>query len=329
MKFRPIGKSGIEASVVALGTWGIGGGPNWADTDDAYSVGTIHKALDLGINMIDTAPVYGNGHSEEMVGRALKTVDRSKVILSTKCGWWWKDDRGSEFMKRGDITLRRSLRPDTIREEIEMSLKRLGTDYIDIYFTHWPSIPPDLTPIAETMNCLLDLKKEGKIRAIGISNVTTEQAKEYLDVGQVDVIQDKYSAIDRAKECDLLPLCIEEGMAFMAYSPLEAGLLSGKITMDTPVSVAQGNQPWMKPENRPRALAFIDKLRGLAEKYDCTVAQLAIAFSLEQPGVSHLLLGARRESTIIENVKALDLTLEPADLVRIRGWAEALGTPTL
>ena len=175
MRYVKLGTTDIEISSIGLGSWGMGADANWGPTDDNDSVKTIEKALDAGITFIDTAPAYGLGHSEEIVGKALKGK-RDKVILASKCGLIWgsDDDEGYIQMQRDGITLRRNLKRDSIRKEIEKSFKRLGTDYIDLYVTHWQTVEPFLVPIEETVSALLELKKEGKIRAIGISNITKE-----------------------------------------------------------------------------------------------------------------------------------------------------------
>ena len=206
MRYRKLGNSGIDASVIGLGAWVLGGGSVWGqDTDDNESIDTIKAALDAGITLIDTAPAYGFGRSETVVGKAIRGR-RDKVVLATKCGLWWESQKGSFFCEFDGRPLYRSLRPDTIMVELENSLKRLGTDYIDLYQTHWPSIPPDQTPIAETMACLMKLKKQGKIRAIGVSNVSTAELDENCARGTVAVDQFRYSMLFRAPEKDILPL---------------------------------------------------------------------------------------------------------------------------
>ena len=232
MKMIDLGNTGSQVSQIGLGTWAIGGGPAWGgDLATQQCVDTICTAIDCGINLIDTAPGYNFGNSEVMVGRALEKLDRSSVVVETKFGLVW-DRVGTPFNKVGDRQLYKNLSPESIREEIEASLERLGTDYVDIYMSHWQSLEPYYTPISETMEVLNELKAEGKIRAIGAANVTPEQVMEYLEYGDLDIVQGKYSILDRAVEETLIPLCVEHNVVFQAYSPLEQGLLTGTIGKD-------------------------------------------------------------------------------------------------
>lgn len=332
MKYRELGKSGIKGSVVALGTWVAGGGAVWGENpDDEESIRTIHAALDKGINLIDTAPVYGFGRSERIVGLAIKGR-RDRVIVATKCGLWWEDERGSDFRVFDGKPIRRLLRPDTIRIELENSLRRLGTDYIDLYQTHWQAIEPDKTPIAETMGCLMELKREGKIRAIGVSNVTLEVLKEYVSCGSITSNQPRYSMLYRDIEKDILPWSIEHNIATLAYMPLEQGLLTGKIGIDRVFGTGESRSnynwnPWFKPENRTRVLAMLDGWSDLTKKYNCTLAQLVIAWTIARPGVTHALCGARMVSQTEENAGAGKIEIESEDIGRITGDIDALDTP--
>ena len=327
MRYRNIGKTDIRASVVGLGTWAIGGGELWSGTEDAQSIRAIHAAVDHGINLIDTAPGYGFGHSEEVVGKALREIGRDRVVLSTKCGIWWKTKRGTYFNTRNGIDTYKCVDAETIREEIEDSLTRLGTDYIDIYHTHWQSTPPYITPVEETMGALLDLQKQGKIRAIAVSNADIPCMEDYFKNGRIEACQPSYSLLNRKIERDILPFAIQHEMSVLAYSPLERGLLTGKVTMDTELTQAQAMMPWMRPENRAKVLALLDTLSPLLEKYRCSMAQLIIAWTLQQPGLSHVLCGARREKNAMENAQAGDIVLSPEDCKMIRDGAEALGSP--
>ncbi len=332
MRYHKLGSSEIEASVLALGTWVTGGGVIWgAKPDDSESVRVIQEALDSGINFVDTAPAYGFGHSEEVVGKAI-AGRRDKVIVATKCGLWWHDNRGSDNGVFDGRAWRKSLRPDTIRIEIEDSLRRLKTDYIDLYQTHWPAVEPEKTPIADTMECLVDLQKQGKIRCIGACNLSMPEIQEYGEYAPLVSHQLRYSMLWRGAEAQMLPCCEENNIATLTYMSLEQGLLTGKIRMDRVFkseefrSVESWN-PWMPPKNRQRVLNLLDGWSDLLDKYGCTQAQLTVAWTLAQRGVTHLLAGARTLPQLRENLKGADLVLEPGDLARMRRDIEALGEP--
>jgi methylglyoxal reductase len=332
MQRKPLGNSGLSASIIGLGAWVLGGGALWGqDTEDAESIRTIQGALDLGITLIDTAPAYGWGRSERVVGQALKGR-REMAILATKCGLWWEDERGSFFADFDGKKMNRSLRPDTIRIEIENSLQRMGVEYIDLYQTHWPSIPPEQTPIEDTMAVLLDLKQKGMIRAIGVCNVSLAELQEHLRCGAIASDQFRYSMLHREAEADILPFCAEHQVATLTYMSLEQGLLTGKIGMDRvfqPTEFRANSywNDWLIPANRQRVLALLKGWEGLTRKYDCTLAQLVLAWTAAQPGVTHVLAGGRNLEQVRENAKAAELRLEPDDLQRIRQEVLALGEP--
>ncbi len=331
MQYRTLGNSGIEASVVAMGTWVTGGGEMWNGVDDAESLRAIDAALDRGVNFIDTAPAYGWGHSEEILGKAVRGR-RDKVVIATKCGMWWEDPRGSFHYHLDGKDTFISLRPDTIAVEIENSLRRLGTDYIDLYQTHWPSKEPDLTPIEETMAFLTSLKDQGKIRAIGVSNVSLDQIKDYCAAGDVASDQFRYSMLYRDAEAEILPYCAQHSLATLTYMSLEQGLLTGKVGLDRVFDPNEFRSnldwnAWFKIENRAKVLNMLAGWKDLTEKYACSLAQLTIAWTAAQPGVTHVLCGMRTEAQAAQNAAAGDIALDPADVARMRGDALALGDP--
>lgn len=328
MKMRKLGTTDIEASVVSLGAWAIGGGPWWGASDEARSIQAIHAALDAGITMIDTAPAYGLGRSEEVVGKALEGR-RHRVVLATKCGIWWHDTRGEFVFEVEGQTAYKSLAPETIRQEIDMSLKRLKTDYIDLYQTHWPVIERGKYTIADTMACLLKLKEEGKIRAIGASNVSIEEIQEYQSVGVLDAVQPKYSMLDRTIEQDLLPFCINHTISTLAYSPLEQGLLTGKFGMEYVLDKdsARNNIPWFHLQNRQNVLDMLTHWNDLTEKYEYTLGQLVIAWTVAQPGITYVLCGARKPEHAKANARAGEMTLSHEDMERMRHDVLLLGEP--
>jgi len=332
MKYKPLGNSGIPASVVGFGAWVLGGGPLWGqDTDDRESVRVIQAALDLGINLIDTAPAYGWGRSEQVVAKALKGR-RDKAVVATKCGLWWDDARGSFFTELAGKNLYRSLRPDTLQIEIEHSLQRLEIDCIDLYQTHWPSCPPEATPIADTMAALLKLRDQGKIRALGVCNVSLDELQENIRCGGVVSDQFRYSMLYRDPEQDILPFCAQNHVATLTYMSLEQGLLTGKVGMDrvfqpTEFRSSEAWNPWFIPVNRRRVLDLLASWKDLTDKYQCTLSQLVIAWTAAQPGVTHVLCGTRNLAQLTDNAMAGDLVLPAADLQRIRRDVLAMGAP--
>lgn len=309
-------------SVIGLGTWAIGGGPAWnGDIDEQICVDTIKEAIDQGINIIDTAPGYNFGNSEKIVGKALKNIDRGKVVLETKCGLVW-DRKGSLFNKVGDIQLYKNLSPESIVSEINQSLDRLEVDYIDIYMTHWQSVEPFYTPISETMHALNELKSKGKIKAIGAANISKEQIEEYVRYGSLDIVQGKYSILDRAVETDLIPICNENDIVLQAYSPLEQGLLTGTIEKDYEPTGARLGKKWFQKENMVKVIDMLEDWKPLCEKYSCNIPSLALAWVLSQGDNITLLSGATSPEQVKENIKATTFTIEKEDLSMMRSMVE-------
>ena len=314
MQYRKLGSSGIDTSVIGLGTWAMGGWM-WGGTDDKASIAAIQGALDSGVNLIDTAPAYGLGKAEELVGEAIKGR-RDEVVLATKCGLVWDNDQGEYFFDEEGKPVYRYLGAQSIRTELEASMQRLGTDYIDLYITHWQD---PTTPIAQVMDTLLGLKKEGKIRAIGISNVSPEQLKEYLACGPVDVIQEKFNMLDREIEAALLPICGDYGTSVLSYSSLAQGILSGKIGPDRLFSGDDQrlNDPRFSLENRIKIKSLLDKIAPLAQAYKITIAQLVIAWTVAQSPLMFALCGARNLQQSEENAAAGEVQLSIADALQI------------
>lgn len=324
MKLINLGKTGMKISKMGLGTWAIGGGPAWnGDLDTQDCIDTIHEAVKVGINLVDTAPGYNFGNSEVIVGQALRGLDRQSVILETKCGIVW-ERKGSLFNKVGDRQLYKNLSPESIREEIEQSLKRLGTDYVDIYMTHWQAVEPFYTPISETLKVLMELKAEGKIKAIGAANVDIHHVEEYLKCGELDIVQGKYSILDRAVEDELIPLCKENNIVLQAYSPLEQGLLTGTIERDYVPTGARANKKWFQHDNMIKVIDMLEKWQPLCEKYQCGIPTLALAWILAQGDYITLLSGATTPDQVRENVRAAELQLEDSDVALMRSMVEEL-----
>jgi methylglyoxal reductase len=334
MKYLPLGDSGLSASVIGFGAWAIGGGAVWGDSsDDAESLRTIAAALDAGINLLDTAPAYGWGHSERLIAKAIEGR-RDSVLLATKCGLWWDDARGSFFTEFNGKDIYRSLRPDTIAIEVERSLRDLATDRIDLYQIHWPAVEPDKTPVEDTMAALLKLRDEGKILAIGVCNLSAEELAEYLACGPIASHQFRYSMLSREPEREMLPMCRKHQLATLTYMSLEQGLLTGKVGMDHVFKDGEFRTnadwfPWLLPENRRRVLDLLARWQGICERHGCTLSQLVLAWTLAQPGVTHVLAGARKLHHIRETAAAADLEILPGDLATITRDLDALGQPEI
>ena len=324
MRTVKLGTLDKPVSRMGLGTWAIGGGSAWGgDKDNAESIATIQSAPKLGVNLIDTAPGYNFGNSERILGEALKGMNREEVAIITKFGVVW-DREGSLFNKVNGRQLYWNLSRESILEEIDKSLERLGVDYIDVYMSHWQAVEPYFTPISETMDVLNELKAQGKIKAIGAANVRPDQVEEYLKWGDLDIVQAKYSVLDRAVEDELLPICKEHKVALQAYSPLEMGLLSGALPRDYKPVGAQIPKKWFQPENLPRVFDFLDELKPLTEKYDCSIADISMAWILAQDEKVILLSGSTTTDQIRANVRSTEIDLSAEDVQMIRDMAEAL-----
>jgi len=296
MKYRKLGTTEIEVSTVCLGCWSLIGDDTWGDQAESDSVAAIHSALDAGVNFFDTAEGYGRGESERLLGKVLS--DRRKdVIIATKVS-------------------RRNLAPDALKDACEGSLRRLGTDVIDLYQVHWPR--PDV-PLAETLGAMEELKAAGKVRAIGVSNFGKSYLTELLEVGHVESNQLCYSLLWRAIEHEVQPICVESGIGMLCYSPLAQGLLTGKFASadDVPETRARTR---LFSKSRPHArhdapgcedavFAAIAELRSVCESIGKPMGQLALAWLLAQEGVTSVIVGARNPQQAAQNAGAAEVEL--------------------
>ena len=304
MKTRQLGKDGPQLTIIGLGTWAIGGPWDWGwgPQKDEDSIAAIRASLEQGINWIDTAPVYGLGHAEEVVARALEGYKREEVFIATKCGLVW-DDRG-----RVD----RNLHPESIRREIEASLKRLKTDYVDLYQHHWPD---QKTPVEESWAVMVRLQEEGKVRYIGVCNYDVPLLKRCSAIAPVQSLQPPYSMVKRDIEKEILPYCHEHQIGVVAYSPLQTGLLTGKVSKErlAPDDWRHKSEFFKEPKYS-RVQKLVEQLRPIAERKNITLAQLAIAWVVSQTGVTSAIVGARNAQQAKENAAAAEVELTPADL---------------
>jgi len=322
VKYRNIGKTNFKASAVTFGAMAIGGGFRYPNADADVSIRAIHAALDRGINIIDTAPVYGFGHSEELIGKAIRGR-RDEVILATKCGLWWGDDEGSYRFTWDGHAVKRNLSPRTIRLEVEDSLRRLQTDRIDIYYTHNPACPPFLTPIEDTIATLLALRDEGKILAIGASNCTAGDVAHYLAADAIEIVQLKYNLLERGVEGDILPIVEANGLSLHAYSPLAAGLLTGRFGAGHALTASEPRaaNPLWTADVYPLALDFVEGLRKMALARGSTTTALSIAYLLAASPAVNVICGIAKESHVDGVIEGVDLVLSDEDMKAISGLA--------
>ena len=312
MEFRSLGNTGIQVSAVAFGAWAVGGPGEWGwgEVDDGVSIAAVRRALDLGVTLIDTADSYGAGHSEEVVGRALG-ARRKDVVLATKFGTVLDKD-GNEVGVDGSR--------DYVIRACEASLRRLGTDTIDLYQMHQPDVK---TPIEETMTALSDLKRQGKIRAIGVSNFSLAQLEEASR--HVDLASDQppYSLFHRQIEADVLPWCVSRGLSLLAYAPMAHGLLSGKYRQDRelPDGDWRARDPHFRGDTLARNLKVVERLGAIAAASGHTVAQLAIAWVLSRSPNLVALVGTRRPDQIEETAAAGDWRLTAEEMLVIEDAA--------
>jgi aryl-alcohol dehydrogenase-like predicted oxidoreductase len=326
MKYRKIENSDLELSVIGFGAWAIGGWM-WGGTDYKNSLRALQEAIDAGITTIDTAPVYGFGLSEQIVGQAIKGR-RDEVQILTKFGLRWDTQKGQAYFETQDadgntIKLHKYAGKEGITQECENSLKRLATDYIDLYQIHWPD---PTTPIEDSMAAVEKLIKEGKVRYAGVCNYSVEQMKRANKVVPLVSNQVPYSMVNREAEKDIIPYCIQQHKGFIAYSPLQRGLLTGKIGMG--YKFAPGDHrpdtPFFKADNRKNILAMLENLDPIAQTHRASLAQLTIAWTLQRPGISIALVGARNPSQVKENIKGTQIKLTDKEIQKIDKLVQAL-----
>ncbi|MDF1574297.1 MAG: aldo/keto reductase [Bacteroidales bacterium] len=326
MEKRRLGLSALQLSPIALGAWAIGGWM-WGGSEKKDSLKAIRACLDYGISSLDTAPIYGFGQSEELIGEAIKGK-RDKYEILTKAGMRWEGKKGEYFFTTNDNSgVQRDIYKysgrDSLIAECEESLKRLGTDYIDLYQIHWPD---HTTPIEEAMEAFRILMEQGKIRAAGVSNYSVEQMDQARSVVELSSNQVPYSMVHREIEQDVVPWCLENNCGILAYSPLQRGLLTGKITPDYPFAPGDNRPetPHFKINNLIRTNKFLEKIKPLAGEKGATLSQLVIAWTLRQPGITVALVGARTDEQVKQNAAALNLHVSDEELAYINRQLEQL-----
>ena len=317
MEYRQLGESNLKVSAITFGAWAIGGWM-WGGAERKDALEAIRVSIDHGVTSIDTAPIYGQGLSEEIVGEAIKGQKRDQLQILTKFGMRWDLDKGTLAFKSKDnsgkdIDIYKYAGKESVIQECEDSLKRLGTDYIDLLQIHWNDVT---TPIEETYEAVLRLKEQGKIREAGVCNYNVEQTKAANSVVKLASNQVPFSMVERSIEKELVPYCIENKIGILAYSPLQRGILTGKIKPGHSFNegdTREGNR-FYQPENITRINAFLDELRPMAESKSATVAQLVIRWTIERPGITVALVGARDANQAIQNAKAINVKLSAEEI---------------
>jgi aryl-alcohol dehydrogenase-like predicted oxidoreductase len=310
LKTTELGNTGLEITRVGFGAWAIGGGGwefGWGPQEDDESIAAIHRALELGLNWIDTAAGYGFGHSEEVVGRALQGLDERPYVFT----------KASLVPGPGNRVVN-NLKRDSILREAEASLKRLGVDAIDLYQIHWPI--PDVD-IEEGWSAFAELKEQGLLRHIGVSNFDVDQLKRIQSIAPVETLQPPYSLITREIEDEILPYTLNEGIGVIAYSPMGSGLLTGAMTRERIASLPDND--WRQRDERfqepqlSRHLAVVERLKNVAARRDTTPGAVAIAWTLNHPAVDGAIVGFRRPKQVEDLIDAAGLELSDADIAEI------------
>jgi aryl-alcohol dehydrogenase-like predicted oxidoreductase len=320
MKTKQLGNSDLSITAVGFGSWAVGGSGwqfAWGEQNDGDSIAAIHRALELGVNWIDTAAVYGLGHSEEVVAKALADWSGARPYVFTKCGLRW-DAQGQTH---------RVLTATSIRHECEDSLRRLKVDAIDLYQIHWPV--EDMRELEAGWSTMARLQREGKVRWIGVSNFDVEQMKRAQEIAPITSLQPKYSLVHPEVEREILPFCLHEGIGTIVYSPMASGLLTGAMTRERISNMPEDD--WRKHDpdfNEPKlshSLALVYRLRALGYRRGYSPGAVAIAWTLHNPAVTGAIVGARRPEQVPEVVAAAGFHLTASDLIELEGHAQLVG----
>lgn len=325
MELRTLGRSEVKVTPMAFGAWAIGGWM-WGGAEESEAIKAIQAAFHQGITTIDTAPVYGFGSSEEIVGKAMQGIRRDSYQVLTKFGMNWKTQQGEPFFDTTDnegkpFKMHKWASKERVMQECDDSLRRLETDYIDLYQIHWPD---NSTPIHETFEAVQRLIEQGKVRAAGVCNYTTPLVDEALKTIQLASNQVPYSLINRDVEKEIIPQAVNSGMSIIPYSALQRGLLTGKIKPGHKFNegdTREGNR-FYTDENIRRTNELLQQIKPVADKYKASLTQVVINWTINQPGIGCVLVGARNEQQVKDNVGALSFTLETEDLRRITEAAD-------
>src|SRR6202163_472821 len=316
MQTRKLGNSDLHITPVGYGAWAVGGSGwqyAWGSQDDSDSIAAIHRSLELGVNWIDTAAVYGLGHSEEVVARALKSWSGPRPYVFTKCGLRW-DTQGN---------VRKVLKADSIQREVEDSLRRLAVDVIDLYQIHWPP-EPDSGELEEGWSVLARLKQQGKVRWIGVSNFNVQQLRRAQAIAPVTSLQPPYSLVHREIEDEILPYCLLEGIGVIAYSPMASGLLTGAMTRERAAQLLKddwrsGHPDFTEP-NLSRNLALVERLQEISRRHNRSAGEVAIAWTLHNPAVTGAIVGARNARQAEGVMRAGNLSLADNEVCEIEAF---------
>lgn len=328
MELKNVGSSDVKVTPIAFGAWAIGGWM-WGGAEETDAIRALHTAYDIGMTTIDTAPVYGFGRSEEIIGKAMAGIRRDSYQILTKYGLNWETEEGEYFFDTESnegkpVKIYKFSSKKKVVKECEDSLRRLKTDYIDLIQIHWADTT---TPIAETMEAVASLIKQGKVRAAGVCNYNAEQVDEALKTLSIVSNQVPYSMINRGIEKDLVPQAIKNNMGILPYSPLQRGLLTGKIKRDHKFNdgdTREGNR-FYTPGNIDKTNAFLQKIKPIADEHGATLSQLVLNWTVNQPGMACVLAGARNDKQVKDNAKSLSFKLSTGELREITLASDRIG----